>query len=74
MKIAIRYLSKLSHTKRIAQAIGETLNIAPVSIVDEPELKEKVDILFLGGAPYANVMDDKLRQYALNLNSFVNLI
>ena len=32
-----------------------------------PILTEEVDILFLGGAPYANVMDEKLRTYAKGL-------
>ena len=30
--------------------------------------KEKVDILFLGGAPYANIMAPELREYANKLN------
>lgn len=67
MKSAIRYFSKLGHTKDIANAMGEELGIEAVSIVDEPELKEEVDVLFLGGAPYANVMDDKLRTYAKSI-------
>lgn len=67
MKVAIRYYSKLGHTRDIANAMGEELNIEAISIVDEPNLKEEVDILFLGGAPYANVMDKKLRTYAKSL-------
>lgn len=67
MKVAIRYYSKLGHTKHIADAMGEELGIKAISIVNEPNLKEEVDILFLGGAPYANVMDEKLRTYAKGL-------
>lgn len=67
MKVAIRYYSKLGHTKDIADAMGEEIGIKAISIVDEPNLKEEVDILFLGGAPYANVMDEKLRTYAKGL-------
>ena len=67
MKVAIRYYSKLGHTKDIADAMGEELGIKAISIVDEPNLTEEVDILFLGGAPYANVMDEKLRTYAKGL-------
>ena len=67
MKSAIRYFSKLGHTKDIANAMGEELGIEAISIVDEPELKEEVDVLFLGGAPYANIMDNKLREYAKRL-------
>lgn len=68
MNVAIRYYSKLGHTRDIANAMGEELNIDAISIVDEPRLNKEVDILFLGGAPYANVMDEKLRTYAKELN------
>lgn len=68
MKVAIRYYSKLGHTKAIAEAMGEEANVKAISVMDEPELKEEVDILFLGGAPYANIMDEKLREYAKSLN------
>ena len=68
MRVAIRYYSKLGHTRDIANAMGEELDIKAISIVDEPILKETVDILFLGGAPYANIMDKKLRAYAKALN------
>ncbi|MCR5490507.1 MAG: hypothetical protein K6F32_00050 [Bacilli bacterium] len=67
MNIQIRYLSKLGHTKAIAEAIAEGAKSTAVSISEEPELKEKADILFLGGAPYANVMDKELREYAKKL-------
>ncbi len=68
MKVAIRYYSKLGHTKAIAEAMGEEANVKAISVMDEPELKEEVDILFLGGAPYVNIMDEKLREYAKSLN------
>ncbi|MBE6136307.1 MAG: hypothetical protein E7181_03475 [Erysipelotrichaceae bacterium] len=68
IEIAIRYYSKLGHTKDIAEAMGEELGIQAISIVDEPKLDKAVDVLFLGGAPYANVMDEKLRTYANELD------
>lgn len=64
MEIAIRYYSKLGHTKDIAQAMAEEAGVTAVSIAGESSLQKKADILFLGGAPYANVMDRKLRAYA----------
>ncbi len=67
MNIQVRYFSKLGHTKDIAEAIAQALEVEAVSIVDEKEFSD-TDVLFLGGAPYANVMDDKLRQYAKNLD------
>lgn len=70
MNIAIRYCSKtkFSNTKRIAEAMAEALNIKAISVTDETQLNEHVDILFLGGAPYANIMAAELRDYANNLD------
>ncbi len=56
MTKAVRYFSKLGNTKTIAEAIAEGAGVEAISITDEPELKTFVDILFLGGAPYANYM------------------
>lgn len=64
---AVRYYSKLGNTKTIAEAIAKGAGVPAVSIDDEPELKEKVDVLFLGGAPYANIMAPELRAYAQKL-------
>ena len=69
MNIAVRYLSKSGNTKRIAEAIAEGAGTVAVSITDEPTLSEHTDILFLGGAPYANVMAPELRRYAEDLLS-----
>ncbi|MCR5740912.1 MAG: flavodoxin [Gammaproteobacteria bacterium] len=68
MNVKVRYFSKLGNTKKIAEAMASALNIEAKSIVDEAELKDYTDILFLGGAPYANVMDPKLKKYASDLN------
>ena len=65
--IEVRYLSHSGNTKRIAEAIAEGASTTAMSITDEPALTEHVDILFLGGAPYANIMDPKLREFAENI-------
>ncbi|MBP5305428.1 MAG: hypothetical protein J6Z02_06220 [Lachnospiraceae bacterium] len=69
MSIEVRYCSKTKagNTRRIAEAIAEGIGINAVSIKDEPELLNYVDILFLGGAPYANIMAPELRKYAENI-------
>ncbi len=67
MKVSVRYFSKLGNTKEIADAIADGAGVKAVSISDEPELKEHVDVLFLGGAPYANIMAPELRAYAERL-------
>ena len=67
MSTAVRYFSKLGNTKKIAEAIAQGAGTAAVSVTDEPELKERVDVLFLGGAPYANIMAPELKAYAVKL-------
>jgi flavorubredoxin len=54
----------MGNTRRIANAISEGIGVSAVSIMDEPEITEYTDILFLGGAPYANIMAPELREYA----------
>ena len=68
MTKAVRYFSKMGNTKTIAEAIADGAGVPAVSITDEPELKQRVDILFLGGAPYANIMAPELREYAERLD------
>ena len=69
-KIEVRYCSrtKFGNTRRIAEAIAEGAGTKAISIDEEPKLTEKADILFLGGAPYANIMAPELREYAENLD------
>ena len=69
MKTAVRYFSKLGNTKNIAEAIAQGTGVKAVSIADDPKLQEYVDILFLGGAPYANIMAPELREYAESLKA-----
>lgn len=65
---AVRYYSKLGNTKTIAEAIAEGAGVKAVSVTEEPELKEKTELLFLGGAPYANIMAPELKAYANKLD------
>ena len=69
MEVKVRYCSKtkFGNTRRNAEAIADGIGVKAVSIADEPNLKEKADILFPGGAPYANIMAPELREYADNL-------
>lgn len=67
--IVVRYFSKIGNTKQIAEAIAEGIGEKAVSITDEPELREHISLLFLGGAPYANIMAPELRAYAENLSA-----
>ena len=67
MTTAVRYFSKLGNTKTIAEAIAEGAGVPAVPITDEVSLAEHVNILFLGGAPYANIMAPELKAYAKKL-------
>lgn len=67
---AVRYFSKTGHTKAIAEGIAKGAGVPAISITDEPVLKSPVDVLYLGGAPYANIMAPELRQYAMNLDPY----
>ena len=69
MRIAVRYYSKLGHTKTIAEAIAEGAGVAALSVETEPRLSEYTNLLFLGGAPYANTMDNRLSEYVDNLDA-----
>lgn len=64
MKCAVRYFSLHGRTQAIAEEIAAGAGVEAVSIADEPELSEHYDVLFLGGAPYWNVMDPALQAYA----------
>ena len=69
MKKAVRYFSKLGNTKTIAEAIAAGAGVHAVSIAEEPALTEYADILYLGGAPYANIMAPELKAYAEKLEN-----
>ncbi len=61
MKIEIRYYSRGGNTKKVAEAIGNAVNVK-AKPVSEP-LSEDVDILFLGSAPYAFDVDDEVKKF-----------
>ena len=69
METAARYYPKLGNTKKIAEAIAQEAGVKAVSVTEEPDLAEYVDVLFLGGAPYANIMAPQLREYAARMSS-----
>ena len=66
---AARYFSKLGNKKAIAEAIAQGAGVRAASISDAPTLTERVDTLFLGGAPYANIMAPELKAYAEGLSA-----
>lgn len=72
MKIAIRYYTKTGNTKKMAEALSETVGVEALT-VDNP-LTEDVDILFLGSAVYAAGVDAKVKEFIENINVNVGKI
>ena len=72
MKIAVRYYTKSGNTRKIADAIANTLGVQALSIEDG--LSDEVDILFLGSSVYAGGVDRKVKDFINELNVPVNEI
>lgn len=70
MKVQVRYYSRSGNTKVLAEAIAKGVNTKAISIDNSDALiKEKTDILFIGGALYAYGLDNKIKEYISNLDS-----
>lgn len=68
MNIAVRYYSKSGNTKAVAEAIAEAVVVKAVSVdTTEADIKEPVDLLFIGGALYAYGLDKHLKEYLKTL-------
>ncbi|MEE8808542.1 MAG: flavodoxin family protein [Lactimicrobium sp.] len=69
MNTAVRYYSRSGNTKLVAEAIANALHVKAVSVdTGEAQLKEKTDVLFVGGALYAYGLDKHLKNYLRNLD------
>ena len=69
MKIAVRYFSRGGNTKKIAETIAESCGVE-AKPVQEP-LKEDVDVLFLGSAPYAFDVDSAVKDFISGISVHV---
>lgn len=68
MKIAVRYYSKSGNTKAVADAVAEAVGVKAVSVdATQADIKEPVDLLFIGGALYAYGLDKHLKEYLKTL-------
>ena len=72
MKIEVRYFSRGGNTKKIAEAIAKGCGEEAKSI-QEP-LKESVDILFLGSAPYAFDIDNEVKNFISGIRVHVGKV
>ncbi len=64
MNIAVRYYSRSGNTKSLAEAIAKSLEVSAISVdAENSEIKEDVDVLFVGGALYAYGLDKHLNKF-----------
>ncbi|QSX08602.1 hypothetical protein J0B03_00460 [Alkalibacter rhizosphaerae] len=68
MKTAVIYYSRTGHSKRIAQAIGESLGVEPMNIKQKPKLSD-VDLLFVVGGIYGGKSSPDLQSYMINVKN-----
>jgi len=68
MKIALIYQTKTGHSKKIANAIAENLQIQAEDIKTNPKLNQ-VDLLFIVGGIYGGQSLPELISYVNNLDS-----
>ncbi len=68
MNIAVRYYSRSGNTKLLAETIANEAHVKAVSVDSvDAEIKESVDLLFIGGALYAYGLDKHLKEYLKTL-------
>ena len=61
MTAAIRYYTRSGNTRKLADAIAQTLAL-PAETIDTP-LEERAELLFLGCSYYAFDMDEKVKKF-----------
>ncbi len=64
MSIAVRYYSRSGNTRKVAEYIAEAAGVQAISTDSaDAALKDKADVLFIGGALYAYGIDENLKKY-----------
>lgn len=68
MKTAVIYATKTKHSKKLAEAIGLSLNIQAHNITEKPTLND-VDLLFIVGGIYGGVSGPELLEFLKNIDA-----
>ncbi|WP_373482822.1 hypothetical protein [Acetobacterium sp.] len=68
MKTAVIYATKTKHSKKLAEAIGLSLNINVQNITENPALHD-VDLLFIVGGIYGGASMPALLSYIKTLEA-----
>lgn len=72
MNTAVRYFTRSGNTKKLADAIAETVGVKAETV--DCTLEEKVDILFLGSSVYAGGIDEAVAKFIVNNASKIGKI
>jgi flavodoxin len=68
MEMKIVYGSKTGHSKKIAKAMAQALDIEAIDVKEEPKL-DQVDLLFMVGGIYGGTSNPALIEFAKTLDS-----
>ena len=66
MTYAVRYYTKTGNTRKLADAIAKELGVEALPISED--VKEPVDVLFLGNSYYAFNIDPEVRNFVSSLD------
>jgi flavodoxin len=67
MNIAVRYFTRSGNTKKLADAIADTVHVKAMPLTEK--ITEQTDLLFLGGSVYAGGIAPALADFINTLNS-----
>lgn len=68
MNTAIIYRSMTGHSKKIAQAVAEGLNLTAYDVKTKPQL-DKIDLLFIVGGVYSGKSLPEMTEYVKTLTA-----
>lgn len=64
MSVAVRYYSRSGNTKMVAEAMAKSAGVKAISVdIPGAQIRNPVDVLFIGGALYAYGIDSHLMEF-----------
>ena len=72
MRVAVRYYTRSGNTARLAKAIAERAGVPAYDVTCD--LKEKVDLLFLGCSYYAFDVDENVKAFIMRNSGLIGRI
>lgn len=72
MKIAVRYYSKTGNTKKLADAIAESLNVKAFPITEQVD--PDTEVLFLGSSVYAAGVSNEIKEFIASLDHNISVV